>query len=110
VKLLFDENLSAILPGSLADLFPASAHLRDLELSGADDSLIWKYAGTHGFSIVTKDDDFRELSILRGAPPKLIMICLGNCTTAQVEQLLRNSAPSLTAFDADQTAALIELL
>lgn len=63
MKLLFDENLSAGLPQRLADDYPGSAHLRDVGLKGADDADVWNYAAREGFVIVTKDDDFRELSV-----------------------------------------------
>jgi hypothetical protein len=40
VKLLFDENVSSKLPGLLEDLYPGSAHVRDLGLSGASDNRV----------------------------------------------------------------------
>lgn len=83
--------------------------MRDVSLKGSEDRDIWSYASAHGFVLVTKDDDFRELSILRGAPPKLVMIGLGNCTTADVDAALRQNLSRLLAFEADLGAALIEL-
>ena len=72
MKLLFDENLSPALPVRLAGLFPDSAHVRNLGLARAPDTLIWQHALEHGFAIVSKDEDFHHLSFLRGAPPKVI--------------------------------------
>ena len=72
VRLLFDENLSPALVRDLADVFPASSHVRDLQLQAAPDELIWRRAATDGFIIVTKDDDFRQRRFLYGFPPKMI--------------------------------------
>lgn len=89
MKLLFDENLSPRLASSLADLFPASTHVRDVGLRAADDPAVWEHARLNGFLIVSKDADMHDLSLLFGNPPKVIWLRMGNCSTAQVENLLR---------------------
>lgn len=106
-RLLFDQNLAPSLARRLADLYPASAHVRDADLSAADDEVIWSHARTSGYIIVTKDDDFRQRSFLRGAPPKVIWTKLGNCSTADVERALRSRFATVAAFAADPTAALL---
>lgn len=109
MKLLFDENLSAVLPRLLGDAYPGSSHLRESGLKGADDGAIWNYAAGNGFVVVTKDDDFRALSVLRGSPPKLVMIRLGNCSTREVARLLRAGLDELELFERDATASVVEL-
>ncbi|MBL9185948.1 MAG: DUF5615 family PIN-like protein [Opitutaceae bacterium] len=109
MRLLFDENLSPDLPRLLAGEFPDSAHLRDLGLTGADDSVIWQTAAAQGFVLVSKDDDFLELAILRGAPPKVVAIGLGNCRTAEVAALLRSARAQMERFARDPHASLLEL-
>lgn len=89
MKLLFDENLSFRLPRELADLFPGSVHVEDVRLDRSDDEAIRRYAVEHGFAIVTKDADFAEHCLVRGAPPSVVWICRGNCSTATVASLLR---------------------
>ena len=78
MRLLFDENLSPRLPDRLAATFPESRHVDDVGLHGRDDADIWKYAGQHGFVLISKDNDFRQLSFLHGAPPKVIWLHIGN--------------------------------
>lgn len=68
MKLLLDENLSRRLFHRLARDFPESAHADALGLHGKPDAEIWRHAREHGFVIVSKDDDFRQLSFLHGAP------------------------------------------
>lgn len=89
MKLLFDENLSARLALDLGDLYPESSHVINLGMGGAGDAAIWARAAAGGFVLVTKDEDFQRLSVLRGAPPKVIWIRLGNCATPDVIRLVR---------------------
>lgn len=48
--------------------------------------------------LVTKDEDFHRLSVVRGFPPKVVWIRLGNCTTADVATLLERHQPAVVAF------------
>ncbi len=106
-RLLFDQNLAPSLPHRLADLYPGSTHVRDVDLAAADDEAIWSHAREGGYIIVTKDDDFRQRSFLRGAPPKVIWARLGNCATSDVEEALRSRHGMVESFAADSTAALL---
>lgn len=107
MKLLFDQNLSPKLVGRLADLFPGSVHVLTLGLDRSDDETIWAYARDNDFAIVTKDADFDLVGTLRGTPPKIVWLQIGNCTTAQVEALLRARFPAIEAFDLDPTAGTL---
>ena len=98
MKRLFDENLSTALPQVLFDLYPESAHVLDLGPGGQADVLVWELAATGGFLLVTKDQDFQRLSVLRGSPPKVIWIRLGNCSTADIVRLLRFRREQVAAF------------
>jgi predicted nuclease of predicted toxin-antitoxin system len=109
VKLLFDQNLSRKLPAALSDLYPGSAHIRDLQMASAADSVVWEYARTHGFIIATKDSWFYQTSLVAGHPPKVIWIRTGNCPSRRIEDLLRRNAIRLQAFAADGVAAFIVL-
>ena len=109
MRLLFDHNLSPDLKTLLSDLYHQSLHVWDLEMDTASDTAIWAYALAGGFVIVTKDADYRNLSIARGHPPKVIWIRLGNGPTSDVAALLRERHDALTAFYRDDAAALQEL-
>ena len=108
-QLLFDENLSPRLPALLSDQFPGSRHVRDVGLRGATDQDIWNFAAAADFTIVTKDDDFRGLSLLRGAPPKVIWLVIGNCTTREILQVLTENVASLFSFIIEPSTALLAL-
>lgn len=108
MKLIFDENLSPRLPQVLADLYPDSTHVHACGLESADDSAIWKYAKENGFAIVTKDSDFQDRSVLHGHPPKLIWLRADNCSTREIESLLRAAAPTIRRFiEEDQESYLV---
>ena len=109
MKLLFDENLSPRLAVRLADLFPASTHVREVGLRAADDPVVWDYARRNDFLIVSKDADMHDLSLLFGDPPKVIWLRLGNCSTTQVENLLRREFEAIQAFYDDSDVSLLAL-
>ena len=98
MKLLFDENLSPHLADVLGDLFPGSGHVHPLGLGNSDDSAIWEYAKANGFTIVSKDSDFEERSVLLGTPPKIILLRVHNCTSREVESLLRSAFLLVSRF------------
>jgi predicted nuclease of predicted toxin-antitoxin system len=95
---LLDENLSPKLAEILADIYPETAHVRDLGLKSAPDPKLWAHAATFGYTIVTKDADFHHRSFLRGHPPKVIWLRLGNCSTRQIAALLVASREQLEEF------------
>ncbi|MFN7929914.1 MAG: DUF5615 family PIN-like protein [Blastocatellia bacterium] len=109
MKLLFDENLSHKLAQRLADLFPASVHVREVGLKTTADPLVWDYAKRNDLMIVSKDTDMHDLSLIFGNPPKVIWIQLGNCSTSEVEQLIRREFDTIQAFYADDSVSLLAL-
>jgi predicted nuclease of predicted toxin-antitoxin system len=58
---------------------------------------------------VTKDSDYSDVSVLRGFPPKVIWLRLGNCTTDQIELAIRREHATTVEFVADPTAGVLEL-
>ena len=105
MKLLFDHNLSHKLAGRLGDAFPDSEHVRNVGLQEASDHVIWEFAKSKGFAIVSKDDDFHQISFLHGPPPKVIWVKLGNCSTEDVEHVLWKNREKLLDFENDKEAA-----
>lgn len=110
MKLLFDENLSPKLPNRLNDLFPNSIHVRDVGMKATMDPIVWDYAKDNDFLIVSKDADMHDLSLLFGNPPKVIWLRLGNCSTSQVEKLLRQEFSAIRLFYEDESLSLLALL
>jgi predicted nuclease of predicted toxin-antitoxin system len=109
VKPLYDQNLPRRLVGELASLFPDSAHVGALGLDTATDREIWAYAGEHGYVIVSKDSDFRQLAFLLGPPPKAVWLRVGNRSTTEIAALLRSSADVIIRFATSEEEALLVL-
>lgn len=84
MKLLFDQNISFRIEKLLPITFNESKHLSNLGLTNCSDQQIWQFAKSNGFSIVTFDADFYEISLLKGSPPKIIWIRTGNLTTSSI--------------------------
>lgn len=110
MKLLFDQNLSPRLATRLQDLFPASSHVFWLNLDQVEDVEVWEYARQNDYLMVTKDADFSELSTLQGFPPKVIWLQLGNCTTGQVERLLRLHYEAIKQLVESESIGILSLL
>lgn len=109
MKLLFDENLSPRLPERLADLYPHCLHVREVGLERAPDEAVWSYARENGFTIVTQDADFGEMSVLLRSPPQVIWLRRGNCSTAEMETILRSQYDTAAAFHDDPSKAVLVL-
>jgi len=109
VKLLFDQNLSLRLVGMFSIEHADSRHVTDVGLDTATDAEIWAYAGEHGFVIVSKDSDFRQLAFLHGPPPKAIWVRLGNASTIEIFDALWDNLEEIVRFTDDADEALLVL-
>ena len=107
MRLLFDQNLSPRLKEASRDLYPESLHVRDVGLESADDVVVWAYANEHELTIASKDSDFRQLSFTFGHPPKVIWIRCGNCSTSEIESILRDRYNDLLSFYQDEQGAFV---
>jgi predicted nuclease of predicted toxin-antitoxin system len=109
MRLLFDQNLSRRLVERLALDYPGAEHVLLIGLDEAADQIVWNYAASHGFTIVTKDKDFIDLSNRLGHPPKVIWLRTGNAATCELERLLILSKRRIESFYNDPLQALLEL-
>ena len=76
-------------------------------LDTATDDEIRAFAGEHGFMIVSKDSDFRQLAFLNGPPPKAVWLRLGNASTAETCAALRSNQDAMAAFSESENEALL---
>jgi predicted nuclease of predicted toxin-antitoxin system len=111
MKLLIDQNLPRVLVADLQSKFPDTSHVWFLGLASASDEEVWRYAAAEGYIIVSKDTDFINLSILRGHPPKVVYLKVGNCSTSAVRELLKARAESILEFahDAVNSVVIVQL-
>jgi predicted nuclease of predicted toxin-antitoxin system len=110
LKLLFDQNLSPKLAESLGDLFPGSSHVHLAGLGKSMDRDVWQFAKANGFTIVSKDADYGELSLTLGYPPKVIWVRRGNCSTTQIEELIRRDFEFIKQLDSNPGLGVVSIL
>ncbi|HEV7351037.1 DUF5615 family PIN-like protein [Telluribacter sp.] len=110
MKLLVDQNISYRLLGKIEG-FPATIrHVKDEGLIDANDHTIFMYARSQGFdAVVTLDDDFVRLLNAYSAPPKVVWIRTGNCSTAFLADLILDKAPVIKEFIESADFILYEL-
>lgn len=108
--LLFDENLSPKLAARLTDVFPGALHVDRVGLGGEPDEVVWEYAKQNNCTIVSKDSDFHEKSLIKGYPPKVVWIRRGNCSIRQIEIILRSHVEDIQTLIDDDSKAFLMLL
>lgn len=109
MKLLIDENLPKSLVRILEPHFPDCIHVKQLQLTEKEDADLWLYAKQHGFSIISKDKDFQQMSVLLGAPPKVIWLHMGNNPASRVVELLGREMTAIKHFLGHPSRALLIL-
>ncbi len=110
MKLLLDENLSDRIIARIVDLYPESAQVKILGLTNTDGAIIWEYAKLNGFTIVSKDSDFHQRSLLYGHPPKFIYLRVGNSPTAKITQILRDNFDIILQFKNQEFESILVLM
>jgi predicted nuclease of predicted toxin-antitoxin system len=109
MKFLIDNNLSFKLAEPLQNDFPGTAHVRNTLNVDVDDEVIWDFSKTNDFTILTKDNDFDEISQLKGCPPKVIHLLCGNQTTSAILQLFLSNKQEITKFLSDSENCLLKI-
>ena len=99
MKLLLDENLSWRLIKKVSLVFTEVTHVNSLQINQpASDISIWNYAKANGYTIVTKDDDFEKIVLLKKAPPKLIYLKTFNLNTNKISDLIIENKDDIITF------------
>ena len=62
---------------------------------------------SEGFTIASKDGDFHQLSLLRGSPPQVIWLRVGNAPTDDIAALSRARQPALESFIAGEGSLFV---
>jgi predicted nuclease of predicted toxin-antitoxin system len=78
-------------------------------MGSALDIEIWQYARDNDYMIVTKDADFSEFGLIKGFPPKIIWIRRGNCSTQEIETILRENYSAISNLSEDDDLGILAL-
>jgi predicted nuclease of predicted toxin-antitoxin system len=79
LKFLIDNQLPIALARWFTKQGVEAKHVLDVQLDGEKDSLIWQYAITHGFVLISKDEDFSDWVNVRHPVAPVIWVRIGNC-------------------------------
>lgn len=108
MRIIADENISwrlkKLLP--LWDILPVNEIKTDLKLS---DAVIWQFAKSNNYTILTFDEDFTELQNLLSYPPKIIWLRTGNLSTIEISAVLLKREDGIKQFLVDQDAGVYEI-
>ena len=111
MTLLLDENISWRLCRLLDHRFVGVVHVSSTVLSDSSpDSAIWDYARKHGHCIVTNDDDFHSIASVKGFPPKVILLRMGNQSTHNMAEVLLKHFDTIEQFIHSQDHGVLEIL
>lgn len=78
MRLLIDAQLPPALARALTAQGHDAAHVEDIGLRHAPDSLIWNYAVQNQAAIITKDEDFVDRFRRRSGAPIIVWLRIGN--------------------------------
>lgn len=109
IKLLIDENLSRKLLANVSTLFPGSIHVSSVNLLMSTDTDIWVFAKHNEYCILTKDWDYRFLSLTYGCPPKVIRMNCGNQATEYIIKVLKDKIETILEFFDDTDLCYLEI-
>ncbi|KAF5076366.1 hypothetical protein DSECCO2_161460 [anaerobic digester metagenome] len=65
MKLLLDQNISFRIASRIQDIYPGTRQVKELGLENSKDLIIWEYARRNGFCILTFDNDFYDIGLLK---------------------------------------------
>jgi predicted nuclease of predicted toxin-antitoxin system len=124
-RLLLDSNLPRRLARQLADIFPGTEHIALGGLLHGDDDVVWHYARSSDFCLVTTGGDFYELATTQAldsavelesdteSGPKSLLkaIWLRECDypASQAEVVLRRESTRILSFLEDPDLAFLVL-
>ena len=109
MTLLFDENISYRIIKKIQNDFPGCIHVTDIAPSVKGDMKIFQFAKRNNFFIVTYDEDFYELQLLNGFPPKIIWLRFGNTSTLNVLSKLLDKRQEIVSFFESNELGILEI-
>lgn len=107
-KVLCDVHIAIKVAKFFAEKGYEAVHVNNiLDSYHTKDSVISDYANTHGFTVITKDIDFKDSHFLQGKPQKLLYITLGNIPTISLLTMLeKNLVEIINHFENSNTCFL----
>ncbi|MEN2486940.1 DUF5615 family PIN-like protein [Flavobacterium sp. B11] len=110
MKLLLDANISWRIIKLVENTFFNCLHANDIPVNQpAKDIEIWQFAKVNNLTILTHDDDFEKLLLLKGAPPKVIILKTFNKNTKQIAEILFSKKHIIESFITNTELMILEI-
>ena len=109
MKLLLDENVSFRVLRSVISVFPGSIHVSKEGSNVKEDQEIFDFAKGNEFTILTFDEDFYDLQLLKGHPPKIIWLRFGNSSNLKIVNKLIENRPTIISFLSNPEVGILEI-
>ena len=110
MKLLLDANISWRIIKLVENDFSDCLHAKDIKITQpVKDLEIWNLQNKTTLPYLTHDDDFEKLLLLKGAPPKVIILKTFNKNTKQIAELLISKREIIESFISNQDLMILEI-
>lgn len=111
MTILVDQNISH---RTISHLFTNEGliwiHVKDVSLSRASDHEIWSFAVSSKIDcIMSADQDLFQILLLKGIPPKLIWLRVGNGSHQRVADLVNHNQQIIHSFLNNSLAECLEI-
>lgn len=107
-RFLVDNQLSAALAHWLETEGCHAEHVLALGLAQSSDEDIWQRAAREGAVIISKDEDFSRMTLLRPELVSVVWLRFGNCRTPALLATMERAWPDIVQ-QLDAKARLIEV-
>ena len=104
MRLLLDQNISHRVIKKIRNYYPDAESVKQNGLIDKDDSEIRAFARENDLVVVTFDEDFYNLNLIYGPPPKVIWFRTGNLTNDELADVLMHHKETIDSFMIDQGA------
>jgi predicted nuclease of predicted toxin-antitoxin system len=105
---MVDNQLPAALARWLESKGCVAEHVLALQLEQSQDGIIWERAARDGAVIVSKDEDFAQMTLVRSESVAVVWLRLGNCRTPALLAAMERAWPAIVQ-QLDAGAHLIEV-
>lgn len=107
-RFLVDNQLPEALQRWVESKACAADHVLAIGLAQSSDLEIWLQAVRDGAVIISKDEDFAQLTLVRPEPVAVVWLRMGNCRTPALLTALERAWPDVIK-QLDDGARLIEV-
>lgn len=85
------------------------AHVAKLEMKDAADPDIWQYAQSHGYVVVSKDEDFMRYQRDADGNPRFIWVRTGNCKNRDLIDTFMQHLPAVIEL-LESNSSMVEIV